>query len=253
MSLGSNVAKFKEESTVLKKFAYVCIAFWSISGFAQQESFFTDPSLLVPWDEGGFELRYQHPNIAQIAQRFDSIMIDQPEIRIAPDSKYKGAKGDHLKQLADVGRMALTERIEAGGWKVVDEPGPNVFYLRMAITDLYLKKKKRGVLSYTPVGIVLHTTAQAAIRDLWKKIDIVELNLMIEFSDSVSGEVLGAGRSWRGARKTKNQKQELVSWQELDALFASIGEQTRCRLDNSKLADANKRTDCQDIIVEPEE
>jgi len=116
-----------------------------------------------------------------------------------------------------------------------------------------LKKKKRGLLSYTPVGLVVHTTAQAAIQDLWKKIDIVELNLMIEFSDSVTGEVLGAGRSWRGAAKTSDQKQELVTWQELDALFSTIGEQTRCRLDNSKLADADKRTDCHSIIVEPAE
>ena len=227
--------------------------FWSVTLSAQNESFFTDPSSLTPWTEGGFELRYQHPDIAKLAQQFDSIMIDQPEIRIAADSKYKGAKGDHLKQLADVGRMALAERIKAGGWKVVEEPGPNVFYLRWSITDLFLKKKKRGLLSYTPVGLVVHTTAQAAIQDLWKKIDIVELNLMIEFSDSVTGEVLGAGRSWRGAAKTSDQKQELVTWQELDALFSTIGEQTRCRLDNSKLADADKRTDCHSIIVEPAE
>ena len=121
------------------------------------------------WDQGTFEPGYVHPDILQIARRFDSVMVDQPEIHMAVDSKYRGAKGDDLKQLADVARLATIERLEAGGWAVTDEPGPNVVYLRWAISDLYLKKKKRSVLSYTPVRLVVHATAQAAIRDLWKK------------------------------------------------------------------------------------
>ena len=59
--------------------------------------------------------------------------------------------------------------------------------MRWAIVDLYLTKKKRSILSYTPVGMVACGTRQAAIRDLWKKLDIVELGLMIEWSNSVSG------------------------------------------------------------------
>jgi hypothetical protein len=227
----------------------LCIA---TSAVAQDESFFTDPSLLAPWDQGTFEFGYVHPDILQIGQRYDSVMVDQPEILIADDSKYKGAKGDHLKQLADTARLAMIERIEAGGWPVVDEPGPNVFYIRWAIADLYLQKKKRGILSYTPVGFVVHTTRQAAVRDLWKKIDIVELGMKIEWTDSVSGEILSAGDASQGIRKAKGQKADLVSWEELDALFLTIGEQTRCHLDNNKLADADKRTDCDSILIEPE-
>lgn len=237
---------------MIKRFLFLFAGlFWAVSVCAQDVDFFTDPSLLEPWDKGPFELRYQPKDIGQKAQRFDSVMVDQPEIHIAADSKYKGAKGDHLKQLADVGRLAMIERIEAGGWNVVDEPGPNVLYIRWAISDLYLKKKKRGILSYTPVGMVVHTTAQAAIQDLWKKIDIVELGMMMELTDSVSGEVLGAGVSRQGARKADGQKQDLVTWQEIDALFSTIGEQTRCRLDNNLLPEAEKRQNCGGIEIEP--
>lgn len=157
-----------------------------------------------------------------------------------------------LKQLADIGRLAMMERLEASGWSVVDEPGPNVVYMRWAISDLYLEKKKRGLLTYTPVGMVVYTTAQAAIRDLWKKIDIVELGLMIEWIDSVSGEVLSAGMARQGARKTKGLQQDLVTWEELDALFSTVGEQTRCHLDNNKLGKDEKRQDCDSIVIEPE-
>ncbi len=222
------------------------------SASAQDESFFTDASLLGPWDQGTFDLGYVDPDILQKAQRYDSVMVDQPEIHIAADSKYKGAKGDHLKQLADVARLAMIERLEAGGWPVANEPGPNVVFMRFAISDLYLKKKKRRVLSYTPVGFVVHTTAQAAIRDLWKKIDIVELSIKIEWLDSVSGEVVSAGVARKGARKTKGQKAELVSWEDLDALFSTIGEQTRCHMDNNKLPEGEKRQDCDSLVTEPE-
>ena len=235
-----------------KRFLWLVVGLcWGASVYAQHESFFSDPSLLKPWDKGTFDLGYVDPDIVQKAQRYDSVMVDQPEIHVAADSKYKGAKGDHLKQLADVGRLAMIERLEAGGWTAADEPGPNVVYLRWAISDLYLKKKKRGVLSYTPVGFVVHATAQAAIRDLWKKIDIVELGLMIEWSDSVSGEVLSAGMSKQGARKAKGQKQDLVSWEELDALFKTVGEQTRCHMDNNRLDNDKKRLDCDSIVIEP--
>ncbi len=222
------------------------------SAVAQEESFFTDPSLLGPWDQGTFDLGYVVPDALQKAERYNSVMVDQPEIFIADDSKYKGTKPDHMKQLADTGRLAMIERLEAGGWPVVDGPGSNVVLIRWAISDLYLQKKKRSILSYTPAGFVMHSTRQAMIRDLWKKIDIVELGLMIEWTDSVSGEVLSAGLAKRGMRKAKWRKAELVTWEELDALFLSIGEQSRCHLDNNKLPEGEKRTDCDSLVVEVE-
>jgi hypothetical protein len=238
----------------MKKILILVVGIFSFNlATAQENSFFTDPALLKPSDNIIFDRRYRHPDLRQIAQRYNAVMLDQPEIFIADDSKYKGAKGDHLKQLADAARFAMKERLEAGGWSLTDEPGPNVVFMRWAISDLYLKKKKRGLLSYTPVGMVVHTTAQATIKDLWKKIDIVEFGLKVEFLDSVSGEVIVAGSAKQGARKTKGQKADLVSWQELDALFSTIGEQTRCRLDNNKLPEGEKRFDCDSILIEPDE
>ncbi len=236
-----------------KRFLLIVVGLCSmVSATAQEDSFFTDPSLLGPWDKGTFDLGYVVPDALQKAERYNAVLVDQPEIFVADDSKYKGVKPDHMKQLADAARLAMTERLEAGGWPVAHEPGPSVVLMRWAISDLYLKKKKRNILSYTPVGMVVHTTRQAAIRDLWKKVDIVELGLMIEWTDSVSGEVLSAGKAKQGVRKSRGQKEDLVTWEELDAMFMSIGEQTRCHLDNNKLLEGSKRLDCDSIVIEPE-
>ena len=238
----------------MKKFLILAVGLCTAAtAFGQDNDFLTDYSLLEPNVEGKFVLhKYFDVNVVRRMADYNAIFVDQPEIFVAADSKYKGAKGDQLKALADVARLATMERLEANGYTIATEPGPDVLYFRWAITDLYLQKKKRGILSYTPVGFVVHATAQAAVRDLWKKIDIAELRLEIEFSDFVTGEILGAAVTRRhGLRKAKGQKAEIVSWQHLDALFQTVGERFACVLDNVKIPESEWTT-CDEIWIEPE-
>jgi len=221
------------------------------SAAAQDIGFLSDYSLLEVRERDIANRVYLVPNLEEKMKGFNAFLIDQPEIFIAPDSKYKGAKGDQLKLLADTVRLATIDRLEAGGYPVTEEPGPGVMYLRFAVVDLYLKKKKRGILSYTPMGFVVHSTMQAAVRDLWKKIDIVELSMEMEFSDSVTGEIIAMGASSHGMRKSKDQKEDLVTWEELDAVISTVGERMRCQLDNSRKPRSAWQV-CSDIIVEPE-
>jgi len=241
------------ENTMMKRFLTLMVGFClTASAFGQDNDFLTDYSLLEP-NEGGFvSHRYFDPNVVQRMADYDAILVDQPEIFIAADSKYKGAKGDQLKALADVARLATIERLEAGGYTIATEPGPNVLYMRWAITDLYLQKKKRGILSFTPLGMVVHATKSAAVRDLWKKIDIAELSMELELSDLVTGEILGAAITHQlGLRKASGQKAELVSWQALDALFTTVGERLSCVLRNAEIPQSEWTT-CADIWIEPE-
>lgn len=221
------------------------------TGIAAESGFLSDYSQLETRPTGLVGRVYIKPGAADALAAYNAVMIDQPEVFLADDTKYAGAKPDHLKQLSDTLRQAMIDRMSAGGYNTVDEPGPGVIYMRWAVTDLYLKKKRRNFLAYTPVGMVVHTTAQLAIQDLWKKIDIVELNLEIEFLDAQNGEVLAAAVLERGHRKDKKkkQKQELVSWEDLDAVMRTFGERVRCNLDNAKLEES-AREDCTQILIE---
>jgi len=223
------------------------------SAFGQDNDFLTDYSALEEREKGRFiHKAYLVPRVWERLADYHSVMIDQPEIFIAADSKYKGAKGDQLKALADVARLSTMARLEANGYAVVDNPRPDTIYMRWAITDLYLQKKKRGILSYTPVGMVVHATKSAATRDLWKKIDIVELSLEIEYSDVVTGEIIAAGIAHQlGFRKQKGEKADVVSWQELEALFDTVGERMVCGLSNSEVREEEWQ-DCAAVWIEPE-
>ncbi len=237
----------KKRLTVLAVLLVLPMAGWGAdSGFMDDYSILEDRP-----DHDAISRVYIAPGTLDLVGKFDAVLVDQPEVFMSADSKYLGAKPDHIKTLADTSRLAFIERLEAGGYRIAEEAGPGVVYARWAITELYLKKKKRNILSYTPVGFVAHATAQAAIRDLWRKIDIVELNIEVEFIDSVTGDLLAAVVMGRGARKTKGQKQELVSWEELDATMKTFGQRLRCTLDNARI-EANQRQDCSQIYVEVE-
>jgi len=224
------------------------------SAFGENNDFLTDYSKLQDFNEDTrFTARlYKVPNAEQRLRDYNSIMVDQPEIFIAADSKYKGAKGDQLKALADIARLSTIAQLEASGLNVVDTPSTDTLYMRWAIADLYLQKKKRGILSYTPLGMVVHTTKSAATRDLWKKIDIAELHIEIELTDVVTGEVIVAGISHKqGFRKEKGEKADLVTWQELEALFDTTGARLSCGLTNTGKSEEDL-VNCSAIWIEAE-
>ena len=120
------------------------------------KTFLTDYSRLVPRQSAnGMDFAYIPPQAIESLAQYNAIMVDQPEILISPNSDYRGAKPENLATIADSMREALDARLKGGGYNVVDKPGPGVLYVRVALTDLELTKKKRGLLSYTPVGAVV--------------------------------------------------------------------------------------------------
>ncbi len=198
-------------------------------------------------EEGGIDLIYEVPAVDERLAAYDKFMIDQPEIWIDADSDYRGTKPDNIKAIADLMRANLTEKVINRGYEVVDEPGPDVIYMRVALTDLYLKKEKRGVWAYTPAGAVVQAGADT-VRNMMSKVDIIEMAIQMEFQDSVTGEVIGAIIIKRGARKDKETGQKLTRY-DFDHLRLEMqyyGSRMTCRLDNARLPDAME-VDCEEV------
>ena len=225
---------------------------------AQNSGFMVDYSIFDDVDaeelkvlEGEYlDQIYLRPGWREFASDATSIMVDQPEVWVDPESKYKGIKPDAIKVLADSFRQGLTENL-AQEFEIVDEPGPGVIYVHWAITDLYLAKKKKSPLSYTPAGMVLSGAKNAVISDIWKKVDMVEMTLEVEMIDADTGEILAAGIIMEGARKDKKagqKKRDPVTWDEVDALVDTLAARMGCRIKNSKRAEAD-REDCLALTV----
>ncbi len=189
--------------------------------------------------------RIKRRNLFKELANYDGIMIDQPEIFIHPESKYKGMKPDDMKVISDEFRQTMVEKLKEH-YTIVEETGPNVLYLRMAFSGLYLKKKRsKNPLSYTPVGLVAGGVKKAVTRDITKKISLVEANLEMQILVSLTGEEIGAIVTQRGVRKDKEhgQKADPTSWDELDELIDRAGTRLACRIGNTRLPEG-QRIDC---------
>ena len=180
------------------------------------------------------------PGSAAKSADFTKIMIDQPEIFIAEDSAYKGLKPDDALAIAEALRKAIADNMTV--LTVVDEPGPDVLYMRLALSDVYLKKKKRNILSYTPVGIVAHTAKNVVVSDAMKKVDLVGVTIEGESLNAETGEYLGSLLIKLAPPKETTSDQ--ASWENTLHRFDSMGKQMDCRFRNKKLPES-KQEDCK--------
>jgi len=239
-------------TTTILLSAVLCLpaAFAAEGRFPVEEGFLSvglDQMTREREEEGGIDLIYLPPGTIERLATYDKFMIDQPEIWIDPDSYYRGTKPVNIKAIADLMRENLTAKVRNRGYEVVDEPGPGVAYIRLALTDLYLKKERRGVWAYTPAGAVVQVGADQ-VRNMMSKVDIIEMAIQMEWQDSVTEEVLGAIIIKRGARKDKATGQKLTRY-DFDHLRLEMqyyGARMACRLDNARLPDA-MQVDCEEI------
>jgi hypothetical protein len=201
-----------------------------------QSGFLSDYSQLEPLANAPADLVYVAPGAYQRIARYTSVLVDQPEIHFSADSEYRGLKPEDTVALAETVREAIRETLAAGGYSVVDQPGPNVLFVGVALTDLYLKKKRRGIMAYTPIGAVANA-GRNAMRETLEKVDFIEMSLEAELADSQSGDVLGALVTVRGAQE--GEREQRIDLDELIATIGGYADRLRCRLDNSKLPEAH--------------
>ena len=218
-----------------------------LSGTTFAESgFLSDYSKLAPVQSatGSTDRVYIAPGGIERIAGYTAVMVDQPEILFSADSGYRGMKPEDILALASIMRDAVKERLEAGNYKVVEQPGKDVLFVRVALTDLYLKKKKRGVLAYTPIGAVAKVGTDA-LKETLDKVDIIEMSFEAEFADSTSKDVLAATVIQSGGRKAEGQQEQRMDMAEFRAHINEYASRLRCRLDNARLPKA-ENIDCTD-------
>ncbi len=166
---------------------------------------------------------------------YDSIIIEQPEVFLHPDSKYQGLKPDALKALADEFMNAIADEV-AKRYQVVLTPREGTLHLRWAIGNVMLKKRwAKSPLAYTPVGAAADAVKKGVVDDITKKCSLVEMTVEVEILDSVTGERLAAGREWR------RRGVDATTWEDLDALMRSWGKAIACRMDNARAPESERK------------
>jgi len=208
---------------VLTATAALCLC---SSAFSEDSGFLDDYSKLelIP----GTDARVYHaPGAWENFKNYKAVMIDQPEFIIAADSEYRGVKPDEAKAVADMMRQKMSEAVSKT-MPVVDRAGPGVLYIGIAASNVHLKKKKRGLLGYTPAGFVI-TSAAAATEEMQQKIILQDMKLEIKVLDSQTLELLGAAVD----QINPNAKKPGDSWANEHTVMTYWSERLHCRIENS--------------------
>ena len=210
---------------------------------ADNSGFLTDYSKLKPI-AGSDTLMYTAPNAYTDLKNYKAVMIDQPELVIADDSKYKGIKPDDAKAVADALRAQMSDTVTKNGRMfVVDKPGPGVLYIRMAASNVHLKKKGRGLLGYTPAGFVVGSAVSAG-QEMKQKVILQDMNLEMEVQDSQTQKVLAAmvDKIHPGAKAKAGE-----SWSKEHTVMDYWATRFHCRLENSQKPESEWQ-DCEKAL-----
>ena len=176
---------------IIKLIIVLTLVFSSQTWGAEQSNLFksgfiSDAPTMKPMPEMAGVWYWNTPGVK--FSNYNRLLLENVEIFIAPDSKYKGYDADQMKVLADTMRAVMTHAMEPD-FPVVTRRGPGVLVARLAITNVYLGKPPFRLRHFTPVGLVVGGVKKLA--GVPKNFSIKNASVESELFDGQSGKRVG--------------------------------------------------------------
>jgi len=178
---------------------------------------------------------------------YNKLLLDNVEIFIAPDSKYKGFDADQMKILADSMRAVMIHAMEPD-YPVVTRPGPGDMVARLAITNVYLGKPPFRLREYTPIGLVIGGVKTLA--GVPKNFSIKNASVEAELFDGQSGKRVAVRIDTRPIRSLDEDPQSTgeiddfeewsddpkeLSWDVIEESLQVYGQRFRKRVEQARV------------------
>jgi hypothetical protein len=122
--------------------------------------FLSDYSKLQPDPDGSGAERYRNPEID--ASKYNKVLLEKIMVSLKDDAQYKAVDPDALKAMSDYLHEAIVREL-GDAYPIVNEPGPDVLRVRVAITDLApTKTEMTMVMLVVPYATVADLASGAA-------------------------------------------------------------------------------------------
>ena len=188
----------------------------------EQSGFLKDYSQLKPGDDNSAALTYFKPGVD--FKPYNKIMFERVVVSLSPSSESSEIDPTMLKELTDYYQNALVEAMK-DGYEIVDQPGPNVLWVRVAITDMEPSNPTTNTLSsIVPVGMIVAGATKAASDS---NLGTGEASTEIEVLDSMTKERLVAAVDRRQGGKSAFRGK----WVDTKDAFEYWAKRFRSRLD----------------------
>lgn len=159
---------------------------------------------------------------------YTKIFIPPVEVWINPASAYPVVQPDLYKQMTDTFRTLTADEFRAGGYEIVDQPGPYVLVLRYALTGVTPERPGLTPLDLLPVKIAVDATRYATGTDK----TVIVISGEVEALDGATKERLFAEVAIRRDYHLFIGKQ--LTWDDLRNGATNWAKQSRQRLDRAR-------------------
>ncbi len=190
--------------------------------------FLSDYSGFERGPAGGANWRYINKNVD--FKKYNKILMEHVAFYFADQSKYKGIHPDELNKLADEFHKYMVEAV-GDAYPFVDEPGPDVIRIRVAITDLVANKPVMGsVTAITPMGAVM-----GAVKEGVTGVNtfVGQAAIEAELLDSQTNERLAAVIDRRVGKKYEQYFEGMQKWGHVEEAFKWWARRLRDWLDEA--------------------
>ncbi len=117
--------------------------------------------------------------------QYSKVVLGSITFFFADDSKTKDMDAKESTQITDALKGVLTDNLKKYV-EIVDQPGPDTLLLNMAVTQIKMKNKKRGLLGWTPIGLVVTSAGNLT----GSRLVLDKAVLQGEMLDSQSGDIV---------------------------------------------------------------
>lgn len=178
---------------------------------------YKDFKIVNPQTQAELWIRPPHEDIS-ILKEYHSIVFSPIEIWMDPNTQYRGIDPNELKQITDYFLTELKQEL-GKDYKIVENSGPGVMNIRLAITGLNKEKPDyKKVYNLIPVKAVYELGSAGYRAIAGKQVDIYEATAEMEIRDSEKNIRLVAAVD-RQATKATVDKDSETDWSNLQGVL----------------------------------
>jgi Protein of unknown function (DUF3313) len=183
-----------------------------------------DYALLRPGEEGEALLVYRNPNADWAA--YDKIKLDPVTIWAGEGSEFEDFSQPERQELADTLYTMINEELSQD-FEMVDQPGPGVLQIQVAITDAQTSNPTMDTISSIVPQALLLSQAKGLVTG--KPGFVGEASAEFRATDGQTGELVAAGVDRRvGGKSVTGAPTD--SWEDVREAYRYWAKQFRYRL-----------------------
>jgi Protein of unknown function (DUF3313) len=191
--------------------------------------FLGDYSALAPDAKNGDLLLYVKDRSA--LKNYRKFMIDPINVYLLPEAQARAIDADDLERLTQYFRQAVIDELQKSGqYEIVNEPGPGVLELNVAITNVEPTGGKRNAV-VTGATTAASVATVPGISLATPRISVGRISIEGEMLDSQSGERLVAFMTSKSGRRWFSGLRQFKKWGDIEAAFRSWAKDFRQRVD----------------------